>query len=337
MTRKLAILAAAVAATTSALAIPTMAEAKTGAASAANAQIRYVWVKSCGEKDYTVPCGSWNFVTRDGKTRTLGDARVYAVNARGKVDKESLAALAISDDGEKVAYFRKSDNKLVIRDLATNRVRALPGTASRLPKGLGMSDLVTTLSPDGSSLLIDYQDENDKLPSLLVNMATGKIAKLRTDLYLQGFSPDSRHVLASRYTRENTTELRVLDENGATTGRKVVPQVIANNTPQALANDGNTVAVMINMTGGKQRLRVYDLESDSVGDAVNVNVPKNETPQQLRWDDSGNLTVWEMRSDKDGNTNGLVRRTLDPTSGGTTKTDSFPLTAKVYMWWVPGE
>ncbi|MEV0971407.1 hypothetical protein [Microtetraspora glauca] len=337
MTRKLAVLAAAVAATASALAVPTAAEAKTGAASAASAQIRYAWVKSCPKKDYTVPCGSWTLALRDGKTRKLTDARVNPVTASGKVDKDMVSTLAISGDGQNVAYFRKSDNKLVVRDLAANRVRVLPGKAALVPKGIGMGDVAATLSPDGDSVVIEYQDDAGKLPSLLVDMNAGKVTKIRANVDVQGFSPDGHHILASRYTSENTTELVVFDESGATTGRKVVPQVIANNMPQALANDGNTVAVMISTSGGKQRVRVYDLASDTVGDAVNVNTPKNESPHRLSWDDSDNLTLWQLRNDAEGNTTGIVRRSLDPTSGATKKADTFTITSKMYMWWLPGE
>ncbi|WP_067179867.1 hypothetical protein [Microtetraspora niveoalba] len=350
MTRKPAILAAAVAATISALAAPAASaqartgagaatETRTGAASAGKAEIRYAWVKSCPQKkrDYDVPCGPWKLVMRDGSTRTLGDARVHPRTSDGKVDKELTAPLSVSGDGRHVAYFRESDGKLVVRDVAANRVRVLPGAAARPPKGIGMNDVDITISDDGGRVVLDYEDARMKLSTLLVDLGTGKISKVSPKLSIQGFSHDGGHILATRYTGENTTELSVLDENGATTGRRVVPQVIANNMPQALADDGNTVAVLITTSSGRQRLRVYDLDADNVGAAVDVKVPKNESPHDLAWDDSGALTLWELRSDNDGNTTGAVRRSLDPASGATRTLDAFKVGGKIYVWWLPGE
>ncbi|MGI5485393.1 hypothetical protein [Microtetraspora malaysiensis] len=347
MTRKTAILAAAVAATVSALTAPAAAQARTaaatetrtGASSAAKGEVRYAWVKSCAQKGtgYTMACGPWMVVMRDGTTRALADARVHPVTAAGKVNEEVMSEFNLSGDGRSAAYFRKSDGKLVVRDFATNRVRVLPGTTSRLPKGVGMDDVDAKLSYDGGRIMLDYSDRNDKLPTLLVDLKTGKVSAISPRLSVQGFSPDGRHLLATRSTGENTTELLVLDENGATTARRVVPQVVANNTPQAVADDGNSVAVMISTSSGKTRLRVYDLEADSVGAAVDVKVPKNESPHQLTWDASGSLTLWNLRNNKDGDTTAIVRHSLDRDSGATSTIDTLKLGSKVYMWWLPGE
>ncbi|MFF4774437.1 hypothetical protein ACFY05_16415 [Microtetraspora fusca] len=349
MTRKTAILAAAVAATVSVLTAPAAAQARTGAAataetrtgasSAAKGEVRYARVKACLKKgeEYNIPCGQWTIVMRDGTIRTLTDARVNPVTAAGKVDKELVSEFALSGDGRYAAYFRKSDSKLVVRDFATNRVRALPGTTARLPKGVGMGDVDAKLSQDGRRILLDYSDAHDKLPTLLVDLKSGKVSKISPKLSPQGFSPDGRRILATRYTGENTTEFVVLDENGTTTARRVVPQVVANNMPQAVADDGNSVAVMISTSSNKLRLRVYDLEADSVGAAVDVKVPKTESPHQISWDASGALTLWDLRSNKDGDTTGIVRRSLDPESGATSTIDTIKLGSKVYVWWLPGE
>ncbi|MFF3667255.1 hypothetical protein [Microtetraspora malaysiensis] len=349
MTRKTAILAAAVAATISALAAPTAAQARTGtaaavetrtgASSAAKGEVRYAWAKLCAKKgqEYNIPCGPWKVVMRDGTTRTVTDARVNPVTAAGKVDKELMSEFALSGDGRYAAYFRKSDSKLVVRDFAANRVRVLPGTTGRLPKGVGMDDVNAKLSYDGERILLDYSSGDAKLSTLLVDLTTGKVSTISPKLSVQDFSPDGRHLLATRSTGENTTELLVLDENGATTARRVVPQVVANNMPQAVADDGNSVAVTITTPSGKTRLRVYDLEADNVGAAVDVKVPKNESPYRLSWDASGSLTLWDLRNNKDGDTTGIVRRSLDPDSGATSTIDTIKLGSKIYMWWLPGE
>ncbi|MEZ0071460.1 hypothetical protein [Planotetraspora sp. GP83] len=344
--KKLAILALAAAATT-AFAGAGQAEARTGAASAttktatatgaSKAQVRYAWVKSCRKKDYTVPCGPWTLSLRNGKTLPLTDARVFPVTYEGKGDKESSTSIAVSGNGRKVAYFRKSDGKLVVRDLASGKVNALPGKAARLPKGVGMGDLDIFLSPAGDAAVIDYFDQDAKAPSLIVDLKSGKIRKLAAHSVVQGFSPDGTRVLVTDATAENTTEFAVYDEIGHKTNSQIVPQVVANNTPIALGDDGTSVALIITTPAGKQRLRVYDLASDTVGDAVNVKVPASETANRLEWASDDSLTIWELLNDSNGNAVGATARHLDPSSGSTSKIDSFKIKSKAWAWWLPGE
>jgi hypothetical protein len=272
----------------------------------------------------------------NGKQLPVPDAQVHPVT-KGKLDKDTVTAFAVSGNGQSIAYFRTSDRQLVVRDLSTNAVHVLPGKSAKLPKGLGMGDLDTFLSADGSVIVIDYLDQNSTLPSLIVNVKTGKIQKLNGAATVQGFSPDGSKLLATRYTDENTTQFTVYDENGNKEASQIVPQIVANNAPLALADDGTTVALIIATPSGKQRLRVYDLASDTVGDSVDVKVPKDESPHRLFWDSSDNLTLWELRSDAQGNTIGATARKLDPSSGGTSKIDSFKIKTTLWTWWLPGE
>jgi hypothetical protein len=332
--KRLAILAIAAAA----LVVPaTAAEAKTGATSDAKGQVRYAWLKSCPKKDYTIPCGPWTITLGSGKNLVLKDAVVHPYLADGKVDKEGATSFAISGNGKVVSYFRKSDRKIVVRDVASGKVRALPGKAGKLPKGLGMSDLDTFLSDDGGKIVIDYYDAAGTRPSLVVDLGTGKARSLRADSAVQGFSPDGKLVLTTRFTDENTTEFSVYDESGAKVNSQVVPQIVANNSPIALADDGSTVGVLITNPKGKQRLRLYDLASDTVGDAVDISVPKNEGAHRLFFDGSGNLTLWELRGDKAGNVVGADERRVDSSTGATTVIDSFKIKSTTWTWWLPGE
>ncbi|MBO3746943.1 hypothetical protein J5X84_12775 [Streptosporangiaceae bacterium NEAU-GS5] len=338
--KRLTILAIAAAA----LVVPaTMAEAKTGAVStasksaAASSQVRYAWLKSCPKSTYTIPCGSWTVTLTSGKSVVLKDAVVHPIMANGKVDKEGATSFAISGNGKVVSYFRKSDRKIVVRDVASGRVRALPGKAASLPKGLGMSDLDTFLSDDGTKVLIDYFDAAGTRPSLIVDLTGGSTRTLRADSAGQGFSPDGKLVLATRFTDENTTEFAVYDESGAKVNSQVVPQIVANNSPIALSDDGTTVGVLITTSKGKQRLRMYDLATDTVGDAVDLSLPKSESAHRLFFDASGNVKLWELRYDKAGNVAGATQRRVSPGSGATSVVDSFKVKSNTWTWWLPGE
>jgi len=317
------------------------ADARTGAATTASSSapaIRYAWLKGCSEKNDYYPCGSWHLTLADGRDSVLEDAQVFPRTAKGKIDKSSNAALSVSGDGRHVSYFRKKDGMLVVRDVTTNKVRTLPRSVSKLPKGIGMGDLVTTLSRDGGMLTVDYYDDDDKLPSLLVDVRTGEVRKIRADESIVGFSPDGTHLLVSRVTSENTTQFIVYDQDGRRTNTQVVPQVVANNSPMALADDGSTVAVLITTSSGGQRLRLYDLASDTVGEAVDVRAPKKESPKRLEWTSDGRLKLWEtLDSAKTGETYRVVVRSLDAGSGATTTLDSFKVKSGLWTWWVPGE
>ncbi|MBO3749834.1 hypothetical protein J5X84_27450 [Streptosporangiaceae bacterium NEAU-GS5] len=318
-----------------ALVVPaTASEATTGAASAADVQVRFAWVKGCPKKEDIVPCGPWTLTLRSGKKRVLKDALVYATTAEGKVDKTSATTFAISRNGKVVCYFRKSDHKLVVRNLVTGKVRALPGKAAVLPKGNGMTLTHIYLSYDGAKVLIDYNDDADTQPTLVVDLATGATHKLRGDLRALGFSPDGDQVLVQRFT-EHTTEFAVYDETGAKVNSQVVPGNVAG-IPIALSGDGRTVGVITNAKD-RQRLRLYDLTSDTASDPVTLKVPKIENVTRLFFDPSGNLVIWSLRGYKGNEMIGVLERRVDPVSGATTKIDTFTFDPAFSTWLLPGE
>ncbi|GGS83322.1 hypothetical protein GCM10010156_47500 [Planobispora rosea] len=333
--RGLAVLALAAAAAPALVITP--AQAHTGAASAASSpdSVRYAWVKSCPKKDYTIPCGRWTLTMRSGKTIKLTDARVNPENANGKVDKDGAALFAISGDGRFVNYFK--GDKLVVRDVSSGKVRPLPGKAATLPKGLGMNEVDTTISHDGSIVVVDYYDEAGTLPSLVADMRTGKVVKLSAANNVLSFSATGTHLLTSRFTDDNTTEFAVFDTDGHKTASQVVPQIVSNNAPVALADDGNTVAVIVTGASRKHRLHTYDLAADTVSDPVALGIPRNENAQRLFWDSAGALTLWTSRDDENENPVFAVKRTVNAETGAARKVDSYKVRGETWTWWLPGE
>jgi hypothetical protein len=333
----------AVAAGVTAGTVGTPAEAKTGAASAttkattAAQAVRYVSLGSCTKKDYSVPCGSWELHFRSGAPVKLSEATVFPLNAKGKPDKEASAPIAVSDDGRRVVYFRKSDHKLVWKNVGGGRSHSLPGKAAKVPKGLGMGDVDPLLSPDGDVVVLDYNDDTGKRPTLVVDLGSGDVAKLPGGDSVQGFSPDGRRVLVSHYTADNTTEFVVYGTDGGREESREVPQVVSNNSPVALADDGVTVGVVIVPSSGKPRLRQYDLSTDSVSPAVDLPIPGGDTAYRLAWDGSGKLTFWHIHSNADGNVSRATASRVDPSTGHLKKIDSFKVKSRLWTWWLPGE
>ncbi|GAA2394873.1 hypothetical protein GCM10010404_60350 [Nonomuraea africana] len=301
--------------------------------------VRYGWVDACPKKDYSIPCGPWTLTLGSGKTVQLKDAAVHPVLPNGKTDTESSAPIAISGNGRFVGYFRKSDRRFVVRDVGSGSVKALPGKAAMAPKGVGMLNVDPLLSPDGRRIVIDYYDDAAKLPSLLVDLRTRAIHKIPGNETVQGFSPDGSHLLTSRGTDDNTTELAVYDASGTEVQSRVVPQVVANNAPIALADDGVTVGLVIvsPQANGKARLRTYDLSTDTVSDAVTLRVPAGEAANRLVWDTAGEVTLWTVKSDAEGETSHATRRAVNPDTGATTKRDSFRIKSGIWTWWLPGD
>ncbi|GGL24373.1 hypothetical protein [Planomonospora parontospora] len=348
--RALAALTLAVATATTTTTIATPAQANTGAASATRSApasaastdadadadaVRYAWLKSCTKKDAAAPCGAWTLSLRSGRTVRLPDARVHPAYAGGKSDTSAGALFTVSGDGRVVNYFK--GDRLVVRNVSSGKIRSLPGRAASLPGGLDMSEVDVALSPDGSIVAVDYLDTAARLPTLIADVANGRVAELPPGDTVLGFSPDGRHLLTSRFTDDNTTEFRVFDTGGRRTASQVVPQVVSNNSPVALADDATTVALIVTGASGASRLRTYDLASDTVSDAVALGIPEGETPQRLFWDPAGALTLWTSRGDSEGDITSAVQRTVGAATGTTRRLDSFKIKSGLWTWWLPGE
>ncbi|MFC4588865.1 TolB-like translocation protein [Sphaerisporangium corydalis] len=299
--------------------------------------MRYASLDSCTRKDEARPCGAWMLTLRNGRTVKLTDAAVFPRTAKGRLDRTSSTPFAVSGDGDRVLYVRASDHKLVWKDVLTGRVRSLPGAAARAPKGLGMSDVDPILSPSGDVVVIDYYDDSGKRPTLAVDLGTGQIGKLPGGDSVQGFSPDGRRILMSGSTSDNTTEFAVYDTNGQPAETREVPQVVSNNSPVALADDGVTIALVIVPPSGRPNLRQYDLSTDAISPAIDLGIAKKESAYRIYWDDSGKLTLWTLLSQKDGD---VVRATVgavNPSTGHFAKADSFRVRDHLWTWWLPGE
>lgn len=323
-------LAAVAAASTMTMLIPAQATAQ------GTKEIRYAWLSGCPKKDYTVPCGSWTLSLRDGSNITLKDAIVHPTDATGTVDKESSTPIAISGNGRFISYFRKSDKRLVVRDVTKGSVKALP----KLPRGLGMGDIDTAFANDGSKIFIDYFDADSTRKSVVVDLRTQTIIRIPGAELAQGFSPDGTYLLTTRTTPDNTTEFAVYDESGTEVQSRVVPQIVSNNAPIALAGDGQTVGLVL--TGpqptSKARLRTYDLSTDAVSDAVPLGYPSaKEFPSRLVWDSTDALTLWTYKSTPAGEPNAAVKRQVNAGTGATSRLDSFRIRSGIWTWWLPGD
>ncbi|GAA4225413.1 hypothetical protein GCM10023075_23060 [Streptosporangium album] len=248
-----------------------------------------------------------------------------------------------SDDSVRYAWLKgcaKKDYRVPCGDwtltMRSGKVRPLPGTAAVLPKGVSEFNVDTMLSPDGLIAVVEYFAEGGKPSSLVANLKTGKVVRLPRDQSVMSFSPDGQHLLTGRLTDDNTTEFVVFDADGQKTLSQVVPQIVSNNTPIALADDGTTIALIITGQSNKPRLHTYDLASDTVSDAVPLDIPKNEGAQTLYWGTAGAPTLWTGSGDG-GTVFSVVKRTVDAGTGATRRLDSFKVRTDPWTLWLPGQ
>ncbi|GAA0438080.1 hypothetical protein Acor_76590 [Acrocarpospora corrugata] len=324
--KRLAILAIATAAV---VLPPAVAHADTGTA-------RYATLKSCPKEDYRVPCGSWTLTLRGGKQVALTDALIFPAGANGKVVEDMALPVRVSADGRRVAYFRKADRRLVVRDVVAKKVITLPAEAARVPKGLHIIDVGTFLSKDGTVLVVDYLDDTVQRPSLIVEVDTGEVHTIKGTATVETVSPGGDYVLTTRYTDENTFEYTSYDKEGNEVNSQIVPQVVTNNGPVALADDGSTVAVVVSSNAGAKSLRTYDLASDTVGPKVTIAIPKQEGAQRLLWDTSDQIVLWSYRDADNYAAIWTTSWQVNAGTGAATKTDTFKIKSKIWDYRVPG-
>ncbi|WP_228646747.1 hypothetical protein [Microtetraspora sp. AC03309] len=259
------------------------ARTQTQARAGAHDMIRYASVKGCPDKEYgNTPCGSWRLSMHSGKVMPLSDALVWPRDAKGKSVEYMAAPIAVSGDGRSVAYFRKSDRRLVVREVG-GAVHVMPRI-----KGLSMVSAGISLSQDGGHLLLDYYDaKDDRQPSRVYDVSDpGQGTALPATAVNASFSGDGESVLAELGTEDNTTALVAYDSSGTELARIEPPQVVVNNSPRALSSDGRTVAVFAGSS-----LKLYDMATDQLVRSLRVKLPGKTAPYMVDWTGENEVTV----------------------------------------------
>ncbi|MEV4299693.1 hypothetical protein [Microbispora rosea] len=315
-----------------ALSTLTISAAAVPAAATPHHSIRYASVDACTAKDGTErPCHTWRLDLLDGRRVALKDAMLWPLNAKGKVDKSTSAPLTVSGDGESVAYFRKSDHRLVVREFhggVPGGVHVMPKTP--LPRGIGMDSVWLDMSQDGSRLALAYSDDDGVTRGRLFDVArataTGTIPKSGG---FSGFSGDGSAVLLQRDAPANTTGLSVHDVTGAELTGAVPPQIVANNGPWALSADDRTVA-FVTGSGKKAALRFYDVRTDQTTGSVRFSLPGDTSPDMIDWTGEHEVTVHV--TDSEGGRDVVTVLRIDTQTGTTRVRDRYKVRAGIYTY-----
>ncbi|MFD1541333.1 hypothetical protein [Nonomuraea guangzhouensis] len=204
-------------------------------------------VKVSGQLDCSAV--EWRVVTRAGTTYRVPQALVSTTKTR-------RVPLAISRDGRKLAYYSRTAQAHVVRDLMTGSEVSSPVTVKEERIGIGSTLVV---SDDGRYVVFDPR-EGSKEPGLLIDVRTGKtvpvpgkyetvsikdgvaelVRYIKTDLWLMPvtgggapvrfrgtfimfseLAPDGRTVAAVEFRDLKKRTLTLLDAKSGRTLRKV--------------------------------------------------------------------------------------------------------------------
>ncbi len=317
----------AVLAAIAALALSTLATPARAAGRAAPDTIRYAAVKTCKLKGGSRgPCGAWRLSMRGGGTVKLPDARTTPRDAKGKVRKEQAAPIAISGDGGTVAYFRRSDDRLVVRRLGGEAV-VVPNAAV---KGVGMHDIALYLSREGDRLAVEAGGEPRKRPTVVYDLSEDDAdpGEIPRTLAFQGFADES--ALAAELSGDDITRLVTFPADGEPGAAVRPPRVVADNSPYGLAPDGRTVA-FFSGSGATAALRLYDLETGAITRGAPVRLDGADLPEVVTWTGENQVTAHVSRIAEGGRMAMRVLR-IDIGTGGVSTLDSYTIRADAFTY-----
>ncbi|MGI5155255.1 hypothetical protein [Microbispora sp. CA-102843] len=313
--------------TISAAAVPATARTAPPTQHSTHHSIRYASVDACTVKGIgDIPCHTWRLDLLDGRRVALKDAMVWPLNTKGKPVKEMQAPLSVSGDGESVAYFRKSDHRLVVREFH-GQVHVMP--KKPLPRGVGMNDAWLQLSQDGARLALGYSVKDGSSRARIFDVSgateTGTLPAFGT---FRGFSGDGSAVLVEQDTDENTTGLGVYDTRGDELARVVPPQIVAAGVPWALSSDDRTVA-FVTGSGKKAMLRFYDAATDRTAGSVRFSLPTDASVEMIDWTGEHEVTLHLIRS---GKVDHVTILRIDTQTGKTRVRDSYKVRAGTFTY-----
>ncbi|MEU4540597.1 hypothetical protein AB0G15_37750 [Streptosporangium sp. NPDC023825] len=219
------------------------------------------------------------------------------------------APLALSPNGRYVAYFQRRGGALVVREVATGEVRAVPGVMWSNALRAARVDL----SPGGRYVVLGVGWEHR-----ILDTYSGESIPVSPGLRPWSFSPDAKFVLVV----DNTFQAVIYSMSPfAERGRVPVGG--------ALGPGGETVA---HFTARDTGIRLWNVPTGGIPRHDPIAVPVDRTPTRMRWNGAGRLdlqTVIPRRTRKGGGTRYTWYR-VDQESGGTERVSGFVVPGSVH-------
>ncbi|MFI6735500.1 hypothetical protein ACIBI9_21445 [Nonomuraea sp. NPDC050451] len=284
--------------------------------------VRYAAIKSCGKDGDAKPCGDWRLVMHDGSQSMLHDAQTVALDVKGKKLVYASAPIAVSGNGQRVAYITKT-GKLAVRTLGGG-VKLFGKDA--LPR-VDQSNVTLRLSDDGARLAAVISGEKVRSTRVFDTATGARLGSVPGDMIVLGFSGDGGEVLTSADGDEGVTDLAVYSDTGEQLVRGTPPQVVSSNSPQALSADGRTVAALV--AGGKPQLVLYDMQSDQVVGRKKIKLPAGDI-DMVDWTGDTQVTVHLVRYLESGNRMTIVQ--IDTETGAVKVRDQYRMLKGMFVF-----
>ncbi|MEU7743329.1 hypothetical protein [Nonomuraea sp. NPDC049158] len=286
--------------------------------------IRYASVKGCTVKGEQRPCGEWRLMMHSGEKGSLPDAETIAREANGKSSHTQVAPIAVSGNGRRVAYFTKS-GRLAVRTMGGG-VKVFAKDA--LPR-VAQYDVTFQLSDDGGRLATVFAT-NKAVKTRIFDTATGALlGSTPGGQTLLGFSADGGELLTEVSADESVTDLIAYSESGEQLYRATPPQIVAANSPSALAADGRTTANVV-MGGAKSQLVLYDMQSDQIIAKRKVKLPAGDL-NMIDWTGDQQVTLHLVQY-PDGKANKMTIVQIDTETGAVKVRDHYSLLKDSYVF-----
>ncbi|MFS1303994.1 hypothetical protein [Streptosporangium longisporum] len=247
-------------------------------------------------------CAPWRLWGRGDDVVDLTDARVFS--SRGR-----RAPLALSPNGGHVTYFQLDGGALVVRKVASDAVRAVPGVIW----SSAMRATRIELSPRGRYVVLSAGGEHR-----ILDTHSGTGLTVPSGLRPWSFSPDAEFVLLV----DDTFQARVYSMSPfAERGRAPLGG--------ALGPGGETVAHFTERDAG---IGLWSVASGAPLKSTPVTVPYGRTATRLRWNARGDLelqTVVSRRARKGGGSR-YTWYGVDRETGGTERVGGFVVPGSVH-------
>ncbi|MET7331519.1 hypothetical protein [Nonomuraea sp. NPDC005650] len=284
--------------------------------------IRYASLKSCGKSEEAKPCGDWRLVMHDGGQSALRDAQTVALDAKGRKLEYAAAPIAVSGNGQRVAYLTKS-GRLAVRTIGGG-VKLFAKDA--LPR-VDQNTFTLLLSDDGARLAVVIATEKPQSTRVFDTSSGARLGSVPGNLSVLGFSGDGDEVLTSDDGDEGVTDLAVYSDTGEQLVHGTPPQVVSSNAPQALSADGRTIAAVV--AGKKPQLVLYDMQADQVVDRKKIKLPAGDV-DMVDWTGDTQVTLHLVQYLDGGNKMTIVQ--IDTETGAVKVRDRYRMLKDMFVF-----
>ncbi|GAA4630405.1 hypothetical protein GCM10023196_055640 [Actinoallomurus vinaceus] len=195
--------------------------------------VKYAYLDWCGTQRgaRTGGCTQWRVVSRSGEQWLVADSLGSSPSTPG-----GSAPLEISADGRLIAYYRPSDEHIVVRDLLSGRVTVVGRRVSQRDAPALM------FSGDGRRLAISFNTVGP-VHALLADTATGEVHELPGG-WVIGLGKDASTVTLAEDDGKRTTLVLAGPDGSLRRRVPLSPKLHFEALGNALASDGHTLLAL---------------------------------------------------------------------------------------------